>query len=114
MSTGVVGGGERGSAVLVALLAVAAAILCGALLVALQLGVLRHRAAAAADAAAVAAADVLRGIAPGAPCRSAARVAAAHGAELAACSVHGFDVSVMIRLAAPTGAIGARARAGPP
>lgn len=54
----------------------------------------RQSAAAAADAAALAAADVLVGLVPGYPCDAAARVVAANGASLASCTVDGLVATV--------------------
>ena len=56
----------------------------------------RHSATAAADAAALAAADVASGLVPGQPCDSAARVAAANGASLEACSLDGLVATVTV------------------
>lgn len=79
--------------------------------------VARHRAAAAADLAALAAAaHVLDG--PTAACRAAAVVAAAHRARVSACELRGEDVTIEVTVR-PTGPLGrwgsARgvARAGP-
>ncbi|GHE12142.1 Rv3654c family TadE-like protein [Klenkia taihuensis] len=111
--------GERGSATvwttaLAAVLALvgAAVVLVGAAVVA------RHRAGAAADLAALAAAaQAVRGD-PGA-CATGAALAAANGAELVSCAVGPdavvrVEVSVPVRLG-PLGllAAGGRARAGP-
>ena len=78
----------------------------------------RHRAAAAADLAALAGADVLTGRAPGGACAVAAGVAAANGAWLGSCAADGADllVSVLVLPPAPLAALGpatGRARAGP-
>ncbi len=58
--------------------------------------VARHRAAAAADLAALAGADRTAGRAPGAPCPAAAVVARRNGAALVSCVVAG-DGSVSVR-----------------
>lgn len=80
------------------------------------------RAARAADLAALAGADVVRGLAPGDPCTVAEQVVRRNGAELTACRVVGADgteVLVAVRRAVG-GAAGemleatATARAGPP
>lgn len=76
-----------------------------------------HRARAAADLAALAAAGVLmRGEPPAAACRLAGRVAAANQGSMQLCTVVGTEVS--LSLAVPTGWKGlgvatARSRAGP-
>ena len=54
----------------------------------------RHRAAAAADLAALAAAEELSGAAGDHPCQAAERVSRANGAELQECIVHGAEVEV--------------------
>ena len=54
----------------------------------------RHSVAAAADAAALAAADAASGVVPGNPCDTAERVAAANGAFVGACTVDGLVVTV--------------------
>ncbi len=58
----------------------------------------RHRAAAAADLAALAAADRTSGRSPGAPCPAAASVAGRNGASLTSCVV-AADGSVTVRVA---------------
>lgn len=73
-----------------------------------------QRLAGAADAAALAAADAVSGAVGGDPCVRAAQVAAANGAEVAACELDGLIATVRV-----TGAFGrlhaeATARAGPP
>ena len=97
------------------------------LLLGLVLGVghvatLSHRAAKAADLAALAAADTQRGLRPGDPCETARRIAEANGAGLVHCvrvAEHPgvMEVSVQIPLAeilAPLGPAEGRSRAGPP
>lgn len=100
--------------------------LCGVAVVLLTVTVLlggavqaRHRAAAAADLAALAAADVLLGRAAGQPCAAAGRVAAAQGGVLVRCDV-AVDASVTVRVdvvpagaAAVLGTATTTARAGP-
>ena len=80
--------------------------------------VARHRAQAAADLGALAAADVLVGRATGEPCAAAARVAFAQGASVTHCEVSGTDVLVRaaVEPRGPAAALGvavAAARAGP-
>jgi len=74
----------------------------------------RHRAAAAADAGALAAADVAVGILPGYPCEAAARVSRANGAVLGACEVDGYVVTVQLNVTVFGFAVKATATAGPP
>ncbi len=80
--------------------------------------VARHRAQAAADLGALAAADVLVGRAAGAPCAAAALVVRAQGATLTECELSGTDVLVRasVEPRGPVAALGvavAAARAGP-
>ena len=106
---------ERGSASVLGLGMVGALIgTVGAVLIVTGAHVEHRRAATAADAAALGAADVASGRVGGSPCAEAQRIAEANGAGLEACSVDGLVVSV----AASTGYLGldarAEARAGPP
>jgi secretion/DNA translocation related TadE-like protein len=54
----------------------------------------RQSVAAAADASALAAADVAVGIVPGYPCETAGQVAAANGAALGSCHLDGLVATV--------------------
>ncbi|MCU1676364.1 MAG: hypothetical protein JWM93_1122 [Frankiales bacterium] len=79
-----------------------------------EVSVTRHRAAAAADLAAVAGAAALPGVgAP--PCERAAEIAAANGAQLEECEVAGPAVGVQVavdsRARLGSGTVHARARA---
>lgn len=74
----------------------------------------RQRAAAAADAAALAGADVAVGIRSGSPCGTAEAVAAANGAETIGCTVDGVVVTVGVRISRGMVLITASATAGPP
>ncbi|WP_189889573.1 Rv3654c family TadE-like protein [Streptomyces xantholiticus] len=94
----------------------ATSVLCAVFAIVLAMGqavVARHRAGAAADLAALAAADQALSGAAGA-CATADRVARAQGAEVVRCAVTGevADVTALARFGpyAPT----VRARAGPP
>lgn len=86
----------------------------------------QSKAATAADMAALAAADVARGLKSGEPCNTAQLLAAEHGAELSSCqidSTHAVTVSVTTRVptvfvlewlqAFDLAGVG-KARAGPP
>jgi secretion/DNA translocation related TadE-like protein len=79
----------------------------------------RHRAASAADLAALAGADRAVGRAMGEPCQAAANVARANAAQLTACRVDAdgsVTVTVQVRLPSPWTTLGpaqARSRAGP-
>ena len=82
--------------------------------------VARHRAGAAADLAALAAADRTAGRAAGPPCPAAAAVAAVDGAAVSSCTVApdgSVTVAVSVRLPPPWNRLGvarAQARAGRP
>jgi secretion/DNA translocation related TadE-like protein len=111
-------GRERGSGtVLAAGLALVVVTAMAVMLLLAQSAVLASRAATAADLAALAAADALRGITTGEPCSVAADVAARHAATVLSCS-EGAGLTVEVRtelvdrslLGAATG----HARAGPP
>ena len=67
----------------------------------------------AADAAALAAADIASGLMPGVPCDTAARAAALNGARLAACTVDGLIATVTVSRTVGGFPITSRARAGP-
>jgi len=83
----------------------------------------RHRAEAAADLAALAAADVLLGRTTGpdgSPCAAAARIAAVNGADITRCSPEAATATVVVEVsvtprgpAAGLGHARAAARAGP-
>lgn len=73
-----------------------------------------RRAAGAADASALAAADTASGVVDGVPCDRAAGVAAAGGARLAACTVDGLVATVTVAVPFGPLAATATARAGPP
>ncbi len=73
----------------------------------------RHTVTAAADAAALAAADTAIGIHAGFPCERAAQVVEANGASLAGCTVDGLVVTVEAARAVIGLTVSARATAGP-
>jgi secretion/DNA translocation related TadE-like protein len=111
---------DRGAGTVLAVGLVAVVlVLAAALAVLTQAATARHRAEAAADLAALAAADALLGRADGDPCARAARTAAANGARLASCAPRAgavVRVVVEVRPQGPAGALGparAVARAGP-
>jgi secretion/DNA translocation related TadE-like protein len=74
----------------------------------------RHAIAVAADAAALAAADVVVGLIAGFPCAEAQRVADANGVQLASCELDGLIVTVAASGSALGIPITMRATAGPP
>jgi len=73
----------------------------------------RHSVSAAADAAALAAADTASGLVPGHPCDVAGRIAEANGATLAACAVDGLVATVTVTRPVLGFAIAESATAGP-
>lgn len=103
-----------GVSVVVAGVVAAAALLVQGLVGAASLLVDRHALAAAADSAALAAADSASGLRSGPPCDAAAALAAAQSAGLSACRVDGSTVTV--RLSRTTGLVplAAVATAGQP
>ena len=70
--------------------------------------------AGAADAAALAAADVVSGLVPGIPCDAAAGLASANGAALTSCEVDGAVVTVAVSGSVLGIPFSIRATAGPP
>lgn len=74
----------------------------------------RQEVAGAADAAALAAADVASGLLPGFPCAQAERVAEANGATLRACHVDGLIATVSVGSSVLGITVTAGATAGPP
>ena len=109
---------ERGSATVVMLGVIAVVLtmtVCGLMLASAVLA--SHRARAAADLGALAAAGVLiRGEPSAAACQCAFRVASANHAELQSCSTLGAEVRLSVDVPAGVKALGvatARSRAGP-
>lgn len=89
--------GERGSGSVLILIAISIVLATMAGVAALASGYqARHGAAAAADLAALAAAERMR-TGNGDPCESARSVTAANGANLVDCSVHDWEVDVTVR-----------------
>lgn len=102
-----------GSILIVGLIAVAA--LAGLTMVAAAHGLARsQQVAAAADAAALGAADVLLGWAPGDPCDVAQRIAAAHAVRLSECRSEALTVVVRVEAGILGMTVVRSARAGPP
>lgn len=108
-------GDERGagSGLVVGIIAVIFAV-CGVLLGIMQLGAHSQRLAGAADAGALAAADIASGRHPGEPCSAAQLVATAHDAELAVCEIRGAEVYVEMTTSFAGMPLRERALAGPP
>ncbi|MBO1737487.1 Rv3654c family TadE-like protein [Leifsonia sp. TF02-11] len=106
---------ERGSGTVLALATVAVlAAVTAAVVLVCGAWVARQRAGIAADAAALAGADVAVGRAAGDPCTQARLVARANGAPLAECAVAGVVVTVTAVVPYAGWRAEAPARAGPP
>ena len=100
------GGRERGAGSILAVAVIATMMSASALLIPLSAVVsLRHRAAGAADAAALAAADAASGWSAGPPCAEAGRLAAENRAALARCEIDGLVVTVEVEIATGFGVI---------
>lgn len=118
-----VDGFERGSNTVASLGLVCVLLVLGLTLVGL-VGVVsaNHRAATAADLAALAGADAARGLTSGQPCAVAAGVAGRNGADLSDCALPSglsgtVDVRVTIPIEGPFAFLGSAeglSRAGPP
>jgi secretion/DNA translocation related TadE-like protein len=107
--------GETGSGSLLAVAVIGATIASVALGVPLLAGIgTRQSAEGAADASALAGADVAAGSYPGSPCVVAADVARANGARLAGCEVDGLVVTVRASTEFLGLPLAASATAGPP
>ena len=74
----------------------------------------KQRVASAADASALAAADVAAGMIPGFPCPAASRVAGEHGAAVTHCQIEGTTVTVRTSTIILGFQIAAQATAGQP
>jgi secretion/DNA translocation related TadE-like protein len=75
---------------------------------------IRASVAGAADAAALAGADVATGLAPGDPCIVAAAIGRANGASISGCDVDGLVVTVTAKATFLDIPLTASATAGPP
>jgi secretion/DNA translocation related TadE-like protein len=105
---------EVGAGSILALAVLAAAVVLALAMVGLGAGlVVRQRTIGAADAAALAAADVLLGAAPGDPCTVASSIAQRNGAVLESCEVDGFIATVTTGSQLAGVPIRARSSAGP-
>ena len=107
--------GERGSGSLLAVAIVGGVALVAFTVVPLYMGLsARVVVGGAADAAALAAADVAAGISPGDPCVIAGSVAGENRSRLTACEVDGLVVTVSTSAAFLGLPLRASATAGPP
>ena len=106
---------DRGAGTPLVLGVLAAVLLAGLALVSAASAVAgAQRVGAGADAAALAAADVMLGWVAGDPCDMAARVAQAHDAALVGCRAEGLSMIVTVRATVLGVAVQRSARAGPP
>jgi secretion/DNA translocation related TadE-like protein len=108
-------GRERGAGSVLVLGIVAACVIVSLVVIPIYRGAVTRRAVAnAADAAALAAADVAIGITPGVPCEAAASAAELNGTRLSECLLSGVVVTVTTESIVLGVRVLARARAGPP
>lgn len=108
-------GHERGAGSVLVLAIVAACVTVSLLVIPIYRGAVTKRLVAnAADAAALAAADVAIGIVPGVPCEAAYTAAALNGARLSECVLSGAVATVTAESTVLGAPVRARARAGPP
>jgi secretion/DNA translocation related TadE-like protein len=106
---------ETGSASVLAVGVMGVLVITVATTLPLYIGMsVRQSVIGAADASALAAADVAVGVVPGIPCEVAATVAAANGAVLTSCVFDGLVVTVSTQRDFVGLALRADARAGPP
>ena len=106
---------DDGAGGVLALALVGVTVLCA--LAVIGLGgalVTRQHLAAAADASALAAADVLLGVVPGDPCTLAGRVAAVHRVALVRCTVDGQEARVTVGTSIRGIPVELESHAGPP
>ncbi|MEQ1735251.1 MAG: Rv3654c family TadE-like protein [Rhodoglobus sp.] len=105
---------DRGSGTIIAVgLAAAIAALTATVLPLYSALTVKQSVAAAADAAALAAADAIVGRTAGFPCEVAARVAAANGTSVTACDLDGLIATVTVARSLAGFPVGATATAGP-
>jgi len=105
---------ERGSAAASALVVVALVALCVVVVAGCRVLAERGRVAGAADASALAAADVAAGLVAGSPCPRAAAAATANGTVLDSCVVAGHEATVRVSTVVSGVVVAASATAGPP
>jgi secretion/DNA translocation related TadE-like protein len=106
---------ERGSGSLLAIALIGATIASFALAVPLYIGLgVRESVDSAADAAALAGADVAAGVFPGSPCTVAAELARANRAVLTGCTVDGLVVTVRASAGFAGITLSSTTTAGPP
>ena len=108
--------GDDSGAITVLAAAIVGLVTATSLAVAAAAGVLveRHRLGAAADAAALAAADVASGLVGGIACDAAERLAWANRARLTRCLIEGSEATVRVTSTVGPFALSAAATAGQP
>jgi secretion/DNA translocation related TadE-like protein len=107
--------GEQGSGSVLAVAIVAAVLILFSLVLPVTTVLsAQQRAAGAADAAALAAADVAVGIRSGSPCPVAASVSSANASRLDGCLIDGPTATVQVTISVLGVAVSARATAGRP
>jgi secretion/DNA translocation related TadE-like protein len=107
--------GDNGSGSILGLATIGSVTAVIALTLPLYIGMaIRQSLEGAADAAALAAADVASGISPGFPCVSAALVATADAGDLASCRIDGLVATVRLQRTFLGVSLQATATAGPP
>ncbi|WP_167044614.1 Rv3654c family TadE-like protein [Salinibacterium sp. ZJ454] len=105
---------ERGAGTVLGLAVIAALIGLASLMLPVSVAlVAKQRVTGAADATALAAADVATGLVAGYPCEVAASVAAANGTALAACQLDGLVATVRVSATVGVLPVSASATAGP-
>ena len=108
-------GREQGAGSVLLLGVIAACVIVTIAVIPIYRGAVTKRlVAGAADAAALAAADVAIGIVPGVPCDAASTAAVLNGARLSECVLDGSVATVTVETTLLGVRVLARARAGPP
>lgn len=108
-------GGDRGAGSVLGIGLIAALIGLMSLTLPLSAALIaKQRVTGAADAAALAAADIAVGLLPGYPCEAAASVAAGNAGTLSACQIDGLVVTVRVSATVGLFPVTATATAGPP
>ena len=113
-ASGAVGGDDGTASVLVVAVLVGVVVLAVAVVGGGRVLAERSRVSGAADATALAAADVAAGLVAGSPCDRARAVATANGVVLSSCRVDELIVTVRVTTSLAGVVVGASATAGPP
>ncbi|MBP1241234.1 secretion/DNA translocation related TadE-like protein [Frigoribacterium sp. PvP120] len=113
-ASGAVGGDDGTASVLVVAVLVGVVVLAVAVVGGGRVLAERSRVSGAADATALAAADVAAGLVAGSPCDRAGALATANGVVLSSCRVDELIVTVRVTTSLAGVVVGASATAGPP